>query len=87
MIQTARNGRPTKWHKAQTWKSNDAFWITACGMAVFKVSATVRAEDHEGMCARCRESLQGDESAKVVASENENRRTVSARRGDATEKE
>ena len=62
MIRTQRNGRWGKWHKAMTWASNDAFWITSCGIAVFKNSSSV-AETGEPMCESCRRSLQSD-SAK-----------------------
>jgi hypothetical protein len=60
MIRASRRGRVTKWHKASTWQANDAFWITACGMAVYNVSAYVGAG--EPMCERCRNSLHTDRS-------------------------
>ncbi len=69
VIRTQRNGRWSKWHKATTWASNDAFWITACGMSVFKRSSVTEHRDalqDDHVCRRCGESLQSDGSVTTV---------------------
>jgi len=69
VIRTQRRGRWGKWHKATTWTSNDAFWITACGMSVFKRSSVVGVIDAanvDDVCRRCNESLHTDTSVTTM---------------------
>jgi hypothetical protein len=88
VIRTQRRGRWGKWHKATTWTSNDAFWITACGMSVFKRSSVVGVIDAanvDDVCRRCSESLHTDRSVttmRFASVEREEHRLLRALRAE-----
>jgi hypothetical protein len=68
VIRTHRMGRPIgKWHRATTWKANEAFWVTSCGMIVFKASAEL-ADSAADACQRCMRSCMPDTAHETTTS-------------------